>query len=81
MAAAVLVEQVCVQQDQYPCCCCQDRITRGSDPLDRGRIYEELSSSPTTTTGGMGGLASDGGGNTCFYVDRKHVWSSCGGVL
>lgn len=43
MAAAMLVAHVCVQMDQYPCCCCQDRITRGSDPLDSGRIYEELS--------------------------------------
>lgn len=57
MAAAVPVVHVCMQQDQYPCYCCQDRITRGSDPLDRGRIYEELSGSPTATTGGkIGGL-------------------------
>lgn len=37
MAAAARVAYVCVQQDQYPCYCCQDRITRGSDPLDRGK--------------------------------------------
>lgn len=52
LAPAVLVVHVHVQQDQYPCCCCQDRITRGSDPLDRRRIHEELSSPQSVTTGG-----------------------------
>lgn len=33
-------------RDQYPCSCCQNRISSGSDSLDGRRIYEELSGSP-----------------------------------
>lgn len=45
---------VSVQSDQYPCCCCQDRISRGSEPRDR-RIYEEHGGSRDTTAGEAGG--------------------------
>jgi len=37
-----------VRSDQYPCYCCQDGITSGSEPLHRGRVHEGLSSHQLT---------------------------------
>lgn len=63
MAAAVLVEHVCVQKDQYHVAVVKTGLAEDQTLLTGGRIYEELSSSPTATTEGRSG--SVGGSDGC----------------